>query len=515
MRNLSRKKLFLTVIICNVFFFSSFLCHLQRSSGSEYNFNDFSNRFDWDAAGWYDGENYVKNRYLFGSDPALAQGLVYFDSDCLVFQKTAFSSTPKSDHDDVHYDIVSPDLRNINSVKAHEWQNMSWFTYEVNGAYLDKAIEVFVQAHLVVIEPDGAQKVYDGKKHKISTLSITTDTGYITDAEEKDVKNNWEKHTVDVLAMRNIQEIPIGSTITNIMFSFIFKQGTELADTFDKLPNGSFRSGSFGMIALDNIITSDIYATESQQSFQTSSFGSSNNVGLDTLTCNNCHIRFNKPEASIASLWSVSNAQIGQNSTLWAQVKNTGYPALPSDAKVWFYVSGPGYSGWAGSTSVANLATGERRWYYSDWSIPTNSQAGTYNYWAVVFTSGGSISSWSSPQTFAVTNNSSAQINSLWSVNAQCGQSSYLWANVKNTGYSVLPSDAKVWFYVSGPGYSGWVGSASAASLAANNSQWYYFDWSIPGGTQAGTYNYWAIVFTSDGSISSWSTAQNFTLNCQ
>lgn len=231
--------------------------------------------------------------------------------------------------------------------------------------------------------------------------------------------------------------------------------------------------------------------------------------------CNECHINI-KPEASIASLWSVNSAQIGQSSTLWAKVENTGYPVLPSGARVWFYVSGPGYSGWVGSASVANLTAGRNQWYYFNWSIPGDKQAGTYTYWAQVWTSSGSISPWSSPQTFTVTNNSSAQVNSLWSVyGAQCGQSSRLWANVKNTGYSVLPSDARVWFYVSGPGYSGWVGSASTSNLAVGGSLWYYFNWSIPGGIQGGTYNYWAIVWTSYGSISSWSSPQSFTLNCQ
>jgi hypothetical protein len=110
--------------------------------------------------------------------------------------------------------------------------------------------------------------------------------------------------------------------------------------------------------------------------------------------------------ASITSLWQVYNAQCGQNSRLWARVENTGGAALPSDARVWFYVSGPGFKGYVGSTSAAGLYAGGSRWYFTDWSIPSAAQAGTYNYWAMVWSPSSdpkNIAPWSSAKTFTVT----------------------------------------------------------------------------------------------------------------
>ncbi len=112
--------------------------------------------------------------------------------------------------------------------------------------------------------------------------------------------------------------------------------------------------------------------------------------------CNHCHINSSGTEvfsnfvpataqASIASLWKVNNSQSGKSSSLWAYVKNTGTLALPSDARVWFYVSGPGYRSWVGSVSAAGLAAQGTRWYGLNWTIPGNTQAGSYNYRAMVW----------------------------------------------------------------------------------------------------------------------------------
>ena len=114
------------------------------------------------------------------------------------------------------------------------------------------------------------------------------------------------------------------------------------------------------------------------------------------------------------------------------------------------------------------------------------------------------------------TMSASAQILQIWPVdNATCGQTSTLWAEVKNTGSSALPSNAKVWFYVDGPNWSGtnWVGSASVSGLSAGSTDWYSFDWPIPSGATSGTYTYWAQVWT-DKSISDWSSAQTFDVSC-
>ena len=114
------------------------------------------------------------------------------------------------------------------------------------------------------------------------------------------------------------------------------------------------------------------------------------------------------------------------------------------------------------------------------------------------------------------TMSASAQILQIWPVdNATCGQTSTLWAEVKNTGSSALPSNAKVWFYVDGPGWSGsnWVGSASVSGLSVGSTDWYSFDWPIPSGATEGTYTYKAQVWT-DKAISSWSSAQTFDVSC-
>jgi uncharacterized membrane protein len=177
-----------------------------------------------------------------------------------------------------------------------------------------------------------------------------------------------------------------------------------------------------------------------------------------------------------------------------------------------FWVKG---SGWVGSTSAAGLAAGSTQSYSYDWPIPSDAEAGIYKYWAQVWTTSEAISSWSKVKTFEVTCGSlapTAQVMSLSEVNgAQCGQSSTLSAEVENTGFSALPSDARVWFWVSG---SGWVGSTSAAGLAAGGTQSYSYDWPIPSDAQAGTYKYWARVLTTSEVISSWSKVKIFEVTC-
>ncbi len=223
--------------------------------------------------------------------------------------------------------------------------------------------------------------------------------------------------------------------------------------------------------------------------------------------------------STVTSLWRVSDAQCGQSSKLWAQVENTGSSALPSDARVRFWVTGPGWSGthWVGEASVAGLAPGSTKWYSYNWSIPSDAQVGIYTYWAQVWTTSVPRSLWSAREDFSVTCGSEAQVMSLSEVNgAQCGQSSTLSAEVENTGSSALPSDARVRFWVTGPGWSGthWVGEASVASLAAGSTQSYSYDWPVPSGAQAGTYRYWAQVWTTSEAISSWSKVKTFEVMC-
>jgi hypothetical protein len=166
---------------------------------------------------------------------------------------------------------------------------------------------------------------------------------------------------------------------------------------------------------------------------------------------------------------------------------------------------------------VSGLTAGSSKWYSYNWSIPGTASGGTYTYWAIVYRGSVAISPWSSGQNFTVSGGAfSAQVLSLWPVSgATAGGSATLWAEVRNSGASTLPSDAYVWFYVSGPGWVGshWVGSKSVSGLTPGSSNWYSYNWSIPGTASGGTYTYWAIVYRGSVAISDWSSSQNFTVS--
>jgi hypothetical protein len=120
------------------------------------------------------------------------------------------------------------------------------------------------------------------------------------------------------------------------------------------------------------------------------------------------------------------------------------------------------------------------------------------------------IAGWNGTATQAI-------VTSLGSVSsAQCRDISLLRAEVKNTGSSSLPSNSKVWFYVTGPSWTGthWVGSDSGAGLTVNSSKWYSYNWAIPASFTGGSYTYWARVYTGTSAISPWSTAQGFDVSC-
>jgi hypothetical protein len=124
------------------------------------------------------------------------------------------------------------------------------------------------------------------------------------------------------------------------------------------------------------------------------------------------------------------------------------------------------------------------------------------------------ISAMKGPQAFYV--GYPTQIIALWSVTgARCGHSSTLWAEVKNMTDAALPSNAKVWFWVTGPSWSGthWIGFASVSGLTANIAQWYSYPWTISGSAAAGNYTYWTQVWTTVA-FSAWKGPQTFTVNC-
>ena len=221
----------------------------------------------------------------------------------------------------------------------------------------------------------------------------------------------------------------------------------------------------------------------------------------------------------ITSLWGVTNARCGQSSTLWAKMKNTGTATLPSNTSVWFWVTGPSWSGnhWVGSASVAGLAPNAVRWYSYDWTIPQGISNGTYTYWAQVWSNHRAISAWSAAQSFKVTGCPTAQVVSLWPVSgARCGHSSILWAQVRNTGTFTLPSSSRVWFWANGPSWSGthWIGFASAGGLASHAYHWYSYTWAIPSGATPGSYTYWAQVWVIHNAISAWKGPQAFRVSC-
>jgi hypothetical protein len=223
----------------------------------------------------------------------------------------------------------------------------------------------------------------------------------------------------------------------------------------------------------------------------------------------------------IISLYPVYNAQCGHASSLWARVKNTGSSVLPSDAKAWFWVNGPSWSGnhWVGSAPVAGLVVNASKWVSYAWAISAAAKAGSYIYWARVFKGSSPISGWKGPQTFTVScggSSVSARVISLWQVvGARCGHTSNLWSQVRNTGGSTLPTNAKVWYWVNGPSWSGnhWVGSTSVAGLAANITKWYSCVWAIPSGAKAGSYVYWAQVWATKA-ISAWKGPRGFVVSC-
>jgi subtilase family serine protease len=110
----------------------------------------------------------------------------------------------------------------------------------------------------------------------------------------------------------------------------------------------------------------------------------------------------------------------------------------------------------------------------------------------------------------------SAEITRLWPVsNAKPGAASRLWADVMNSGTTALPADAVVMFYVRGPEFEKFVGSASVSGLAAGSSKWFSYDWAIPASAQAGDYTYWGIVYQGTVEISDWSDPQDFLVGIQ
>jgi len=215
--------------------------------------------------------------------------------------------------------------------------------------------------------------------------------------------------------------------------------------------------------------------------------------------------------ANVNQLWPVSGAQGGRTVTLWANIWNNGAAALPADARVWFYVTGPGYASWVGNAVVTGLASNATAWYSFNWTIPSNVAAGAYQYRASVWRSGTTlISNTGGPQNFTMLAAPAvgANVDQLWPIyNGLPGAAVTMWARVRNTGTAALPGTARVYYWLNGE-----VGSTSVAGLAPNASAWYSFNYVIPAGWTGGIYSYWAQARNGATVLSPWAGPQRFTI---
>jgi len=115
----------------------------------------------------------------------------------------------------VHWDLGSPDL----SLNA-QWQNITSFSYEVDGSDMASTRDVYVQAVLNVRKPDASVSYFtDRQFHLVPTAG--------------DVGAGPARHTVDVTALG----MPAGTTILRVNLRFFFEA----------------RSGVDGFIHVDDV----------------------------------------------------------------------------------------------------------------------------------------------------------------------------------------------------------------------------------------------------------------------
>jgi hypothetical protein len=156
--------------------------------------------------------------------------------------------------------------------------------------------------------------------------------------------------------------------------------------------------------------------------------------------------------------------------------------------------TGTGYC----SESAFGLASGPGRWWVIAWN-PAGASA------------------WGPGMAFSIAPVLDATILSPYPVpDVLPGGTARLWANVKNTGRTSLPTGTKTWFVVSGPNWTGdpWVGAADVSGLHPGSTRWVSFDWVVPAGRSAGTHNYFSRVYaTGVGPISTPGAAQSFQIS--
>jgi hypothetical protein len=183
--------------------------------------------------------------------------------------------------------------------------------------------------------------------------------------------------------------------------------------------------------------------------------------------------------AYIESVTSGFGTASGGVTTLKALVRNRGSAALPADARVWFYVTGPNLANYVGSTSVGGLAPNEGGWYAREWQILPPSLVGTtLHYRASVWTGSTLISNISQTGYFMVeTAAYPAILERLWPItNAMPGETVRFWAHVWNTRSTPATAEPHLEFRTMGDE----LGRVSLEGLAPFASAWYGWDYTIP-----------------------------------
>lgn len=221
------------------------------------------------------------------------------------------------------------------------------------------------------------------------------------------------------------------------------------------------------------------------------------------------------PGATVLSLWPVRDTPPTGPAALWARIRNAGSSSLPAAAKVWFYVTGPNWSGspWVGASDVGGLASGADVWRSFGWTVPQSASPGTYTYWARVYIDSTPISGWSVAQTFTVTPPPRTTVTGVYPVGTiSRGGTAVFWARLRNDGTHRPPAGSTVWFWVTGPNWGGshWIAGTSIESLAPGEERWFSVMWTVPKKATPGTYTYWAQAWWPNGPLSTWSAGQDF-----
>ncbi len=153
----------------------------------------------------------------------------------------------------------------------------------------------------------------------------------------------------------------------------------------------------------------------------------------------------------------------------------------------------------------------------NSWDIPISSMNKRYYFAITAYSIYGDVSDYSEEVSAYIEDpyapEVQTQIMSLYQ-NDQInpGVNVKLWAKVKNTGAATIPSETKVWFQVDGPGMdkAEWAGSSYIKGLAAGNTDWVSYLWSIPANLPQGTYTFRAQVWYQGIAVSSLSTVMQF-----